>query len=54
MIIFASLYRVFVFIRNSRRYAFVFKLSLHDPCLKSMVYVMNQEYKALIYAYIFP
>jgi hypothetical protein len=34
MIIFAWLYRVFVFFRNSRQYAFVFKRSLRDPCLK--------------------
>jgi hypothetical protein len=53
MIIFASLHRVFVFIRNSRRCTFVFKWSLRDPCLKRIVYVTNQEYKVLIHAYFF-
>ena len=45
IIIFASLYRVFVFIRYSRRYAFVFKWSLHDSFLKRIVCAMNQSTK---------
>jgi hypothetical protein len=44
---------VFVFIRNSRRYVFVLKRSLRDPYLKRIAYAMNQEYKALIHAYVF-
>jgi hypothetical protein len=36
---------VFVFIRYSRRYAFVFKWSLRDPFLKRIVCAMNQNTK---------